>query len=207
MLTSWLVPLAMGRVIMCLEGGYNLTSISYSMTMCTKALLGDPVPPIDLGFPIKSSALADLHTVLNVQAKHWDALAFNREFPKEDVLTKAASNENKENLSIEDALKNLSLSDNNNYIIENKRTKDIEINLRADFNTSIEHPPAQADLNMVKVDELMRKIADDKGETASGARTTKEEAQPSSSQGPSSSDAANKPPTTTLEAVLKVILN
>lgn len=204
LLTSWLMPLAMGRVILCLEGGYNLTSISYSMTMCTKALLGDPVPPVDLSFPVKPTALADLRTVLSVQAKHWNALAFNRELPKEDVLTKAARNENKENLSIEDALKSLSLSDNNNYIIENKRKEDIEIKPCADLNKSIE--PEQAELNLVKVEELTRKTADDKGEAASGG-AKKDDAQPSSSQGPSSSDAANKQPTTTLEVVLKVIFS
>ncbi|XP_054266822.1 histone deacetylase 6-like isoform X1 [Macrosteles quadrilineatus] len=82
--TSWLSPLAQGRVIICLEGGYNLTSIAYSMTLCTKALLGDPSPPVSLP-PWKPSAAVDLRTVLDVQKNHWSAV-FNKSFPKEDVL-------------------------------------------------------------------------------------------------------------------------
>lgn len=38
--THWLSSLANGKIILCLEGGYNVNSISHSMVMCTKALLG-----------------------------------------------------------------------------------------------------------------------------------------------------------------------
>lgn len=89
LLTSWLAPLAMGRLILCLEGGYNLTSISYAMTLCTKTLLGDPVPSVDQALPVKSSATNDLNTVLNIQSKYWSALAFNKVLPKEDVFSKS----------------------------------------------------------------------------------------------------------------------
>ncbi|KAI1893009.1 hypothetical protein AGOR_G00139390 [Albula goreensis] len=43
-LTHLLMSLAAGRVILILEGGYNLTSISESMSMCTSTLLGDAPP-------------------------------------------------------------------------------------------------------------------------------------------------------------------
>lgn len=49
MLTHWLSALAGGKIVVCLEGGYNVNSISYAMTMCTKTLLGDPVPTPQLG--------------------------------------------------------------------------------------------------------------------------------------------------------------
>ncbi|CAM4624429.1 unnamed protein product, partial [Lepidochelys kempii] len=41
-----LLGLAGGRVVLVLEGGYNLVSISESMTMCTRTLLGDPLPEL-----------------------------------------------------------------------------------------------------------------------------------------------------------------
>mmetsp|Transcript_135005 Transcript_135005/g.431335 ORF Transcript_135005/g.431335 Transcript_135005/m.431335 type:complete len:784 (-) Transcript_135005:123-2474(-) len=44
-LTRMLLSLAGGRVVVVLEGGYNLESISNSMVACTRALFGDPMPP------------------------------------------------------------------------------------------------------------------------------------------------------------------
>lgn len=38
--------LAAGRVLLVLEGGYNVNSTAYSMVNCIKALLGDPLPRI-----------------------------------------------------------------------------------------------------------------------------------------------------------------
>ena len=38
-MTRLLSTLAGGRVVVALEGGYNLSSISYCMAMCTKARL------------------------------------------------------------------------------------------------------------------------------------------------------------------------
>lgn len=86
-LTQWLSPLAMGRVILCLEGGYNLTSISYAMTLCTKTLLGDPVPSLDPNMVPRPAAVADLKAVLEVQSKYWSAICFNKDLPDGDVLT------------------------------------------------------------------------------------------------------------------------
>ena len=47
-MTSLLLGLAKGKLVLALEGGYNLTSISHSMEACTAALLGDP-PSAPLG--------------------------------------------------------------------------------------------------------------------------------------------------------------
>jgi len=44
-LTRQLMGIAGGRMVVALEGGYNLESISASMAACTMALLGDDLPP------------------------------------------------------------------------------------------------------------------------------------------------------------------
>lgn len=83
--TQWLSPLAMGRLILCLEGGYNLTSTSYAMTLCTKTLLGDPVPNLEMN-TVRPGAVNDIKTVLEIQSKYWSSLCFNKDLPDRDVL-------------------------------------------------------------------------------------------------------------------------
>ncbi|XP_055626253.1 histone deacetylase 6 isoform X1 [Toxorhynchites rutilus septentrionalis] len=82
--TQWLSSLANGRVIVCLEGGYNVNSISYAMTLCTKALLVDPLPMLQLsgryGGP-QSACVETLRNVLTVQEKYWKTLRFNKKLP------------------------------------------------------------------------------------------------------------------------------
>ncbi|GAB0095288.1 histone deacetylase 6 [Sergentomyia squamirostris] len=80
--THWLSSLANGRVIICLEGGYNVNSISYAMTMCSKALLGDPLPHLDIGSrELNSSCIDTIRSVLSVQKKYWKCLRFNKKVP------------------------------------------------------------------------------------------------------------------------------
>lgn len=91
--THWLSSLANGRVILVLEGGYNVNSISHAMTMCAKSLLGDPLPMLHIPSRfngINSSALESLQNVLQVQQEHWKCLKFNKKLPDYDV------NENKQ---------------------------------------------------------------------------------------------------------------
>lgn len=78
--THWLSSLANGRIIVCLEGGYNVNSISYSMTMCAKALLGDPLPQLQpfTRNSINSSCIETLQNVARVQKKYWKSLKFNK---------------------------------------------------------------------------------------------------------------------------------
>ena len=45
-MTHLLMPLAEGRLALCLEGGYNLDSLSNSYAMCVKSLLGEPLPAL-----------------------------------------------------------------------------------------------------------------------------------------------------------------
>ncbi|XP_050531171.1 histone deacetylase 6 isoform X2 [Daktulosphaira vitifoliae] len=73
-LTHCLKSLASGKVIMALEGGYNIDAVSYCMTMCTKALLGDPLPSLQLEFPISKNAQLTMKRVVNVQKHYWACL-------------------------------------------------------------------------------------------------------------------------------------
>ena len=68
------------QIIVALEGGYNLNSISYAMTMCAKALVGDPLPPIAHKNP-KSSAKESIKSVIRHQIKYWSSLKFGLALP------------------------------------------------------------------------------------------------------------------------------
>ncbi|KAK7863370.1 hypothetical protein R5R35_004338 [Gryllus longicercus] len=88
-LTHWLSALANGRVILSLEGGYNVTSISYAMTLCTKALLGDPLPMLQPRLAPCPSAVTTIKNVIRVHSKYWSNLKFDLALPKENVLPDA----------------------------------------------------------------------------------------------------------------------
>jgi histone deacetylase 6 len=62
--------LAGGRVVLALEGGYNLGAISEAAAACTAVLLGDARPPIDPGPP---NAVAErvLGEVLETHRPFW----------------------------------------------------------------------------------------------------------------------------------------
>lgn len=65
-------PLAGGRVVMLLEGGYNLATTSYSFCMGTKALLGDGLPRLDNLFEqIHPSAGVTIRNVLAYNRRYW----------------------------------------------------------------------------------------------------------------------------------------
>ncbi|KAG9336040.1 hypothetical protein JZ751_003300 [Albula glossodonta] len=73
-LTHLLMSLAAGRVILILEGGYNLTSISESMSMCTSTLLGDAPPPLGPLPPPHPNAAVAINRVLRMHAPYWSSL-------------------------------------------------------------------------------------------------------------------------------------
>uniref|UniRef100_A0A182T2E2 Histone deacetylase n=1 Tax=Anopheles maculatus TaxID=74869 RepID=A0A182T2E2_9DIPT len=94
--THWLSALAGGRIVVCLEGGYNVNSISHAMAMCTKALLGDPLPMLlppavsrtsNTTSPTNASCAETLRNVLTVQQKYWGSLCFNKKLPSCQPLT------------------------------------------------------------------------------------------------------------------------
>lgn len=87
-LTHWLSSLANGRIILTLEGGYNVNSISYAMTMCTKALLGDPLAILEPRQTPCNSAVNSINNVLRTHKQYWPNLMFQMSLPKENVLPK-----------------------------------------------------------------------------------------------------------------------
>nr|XP_023691607.1 histone deacetylase 6 isoform X2 [Paramormyrops kingsleyae] len=73
-LTHLLMSLAAGRIILILEGGYNLTSISESMSMCTSTLLGDSLPLLPPLPPPHPNASVTINRVLRSHALYWSSL-------------------------------------------------------------------------------------------------------------------------------------
>ncbi|XP_054652380.1 histone deacetylase 6 isoform X2 [Dunckerocampus dactyliophorus] len=74
-LTHMLMSLAGGRVLLILEGGYNLTSISESMAMCTSVLLGDPPPSLLMPLPPPHhGAVTAINEVIRYHAPYWKSL-------------------------------------------------------------------------------------------------------------------------------------
>jgi len=75
-MTNQLTPIADGRIIMVLEGGYNLESTSQSALMCSHVLMGnnDLAPFVDIGIHVKESALATVKNVRGQHAKYWKSL-------------------------------------------------------------------------------------------------------------------------------------
>ncbi|XP_053279876.1 histone deacetylase 6 isoform X1 [Pleuronectes platessa] len=77
-LTHLLMSLAGGRVLLILEGGYNLSSISESMALCTSMLLGDPPPPLVTPLPPPHRcAVATISEVIRHHAPYWRSLRIN----------------------------------------------------------------------------------------------------------------------------------
>lgn len=87
-LTHWLSSLANGRVILSLEGGYNINSITHAMTMCTKSLLGDPLPMLEHKSTPCTSAINSINNVLKTHRRYWHNLKFSMSLPKEKLLAK-----------------------------------------------------------------------------------------------------------------------
>lgn len=88
MFTHWLSSLANGKLILCLEGGYNVNSISYAMVMCSKAMLGDPMPMLQLSprySGCNQSCMETLRNVANTHSLYWKCLKFNKKLPDYDV--------------------------------------------------------------------------------------------------------------------------
>ena len=62
-----------GKVVVALEGGYNLRSISRAAAACLATLLGEPVPDIKRG-AAKLGALQDIETAVSELAPYWKCL-------------------------------------------------------------------------------------------------------------------------------------
>ncbi|KAK4871875.1 hypothetical protein RN001_015999 [Aquatica leii] len=71
-------PLANGRLILALEGGYNLVTVKYSMNICIKTLLGDPLPTINDKNTISEYTVKALKAVKRSHTQYWPALDVDR---------------------------------------------------------------------------------------------------------------------------------
>ncbi|XP_033746720.1 histone deacetylase 6-like isoform X2 [Pecten maximus] len=79
-MTHMLSSLANGRVIVALEGGYNLSSISNSMATVTSVLLGDPCPYLPYAQP-QESAVKSINSTLDSHKQFWKCLKFRVPIP------------------------------------------------------------------------------------------------------------------------------
>ena len=75
-MTHRLSSLAGGKVVIVLEGGYNLESISQSALMCSHALLGntDMLTHVNQSTRVKRSAVESARNVIKQHAKYWKCL-------------------------------------------------------------------------------------------------------------------------------------
>mmetsp|Transcript_12437 Transcript_12437/g.30616 ORF Transcript_12437/g.30616 Transcript_12437/m.30616 type:complete len:653 (-) Transcript_12437:237-2195(-) len=69
-MTHSLMALAQGKVVLVLEGGYNLGAISHSFAACTATLLGDPPRMLGRIFPTKRATRAVKDTMRH-HAPYW----------------------------------------------------------------------------------------------------------------------------------------
>nr|XP_031839084.1 histone deacetylase 6 isoform X2 [Nomia melanderi] len=133
-LTHWLSTLANGRVILSLEGGYNINSISHAMALCTKTLLGDPLPMLESGLIPCSSAINSINNVLKTQKQYWPNLIFNVSLPKENILPKAKLKHTKLNEQMKTADELFKQSESK-IALEEIESEKLELKLSIDKNS------------------------------------------------------------------------
>ncbi|KAI8059615.1 hypothetical protein BC940DRAFT_313343 [Gongronella butleri] len=72
-MTHMLMGLAGGRLVMALEGGYDLTATAESAAACMKVLVGEPPAPLTIATP-SQTAVETVKKVKNVQKLFWRSL-------------------------------------------------------------------------------------------------------------------------------------
>ncbi|XP_068689910.1 histone deacetylase 6-like isoform X1 [Montipora foliosa] len=73
-LTKLLTNVANGKIIIVLEGGYNLRSVEESVCACTSSLLGDPCPRLDGSMAPSDSCFETIRNVISEHSKYWNSL-------------------------------------------------------------------------------------------------------------------------------------
>ncbi|KAI9823121.1 MAG: Histone deacetylase hda1 [Phylliscum demangeonii] len=81
-MTHALMGLAEGRVVVCLEGGYNLRSISNCALAVTRTLAGGPPERLKLK-KISKQGMEDVRKTMKSQSVYWDCLSAYR--PEEGI--------------------------------------------------------------------------------------------------------------------------
>ncbi|BFZ01040.1 hypothetical protein BsWGS_04077 [Bradybaena similaris] len=73
-MTRELMSLANGKIVLALEGGYDITSICDCVELSVRALLGEDLPAIreqELNRPPCQPAIETLNAAIHIQAEHW----------------------------------------------------------------------------------------------------------------------------------------
>lgn len=79
-----LLPLASGRLVASLEGGYNLDSISWGAAYVVSVLLGDPPRPLSLDAP-SPSAIISMKNVISYHKSDYKLLCLDYDLPSDEV--------------------------------------------------------------------------------------------------------------------------
>lgn len=79
-----LLPLASGKLVACLEGGYNLNSISESAAHVVSILLGDPPQSLQLK-PPSEAAILSMKNVISYHKSNYKLLCFDYDLPSDQV--------------------------------------------------------------------------------------------------------------------------
>ncbi|XP_062838359.1 polyamine deacetylase HDAC10 isoform X1 [Anolis carolinensis] len=88
-LTHFLMHLAKGKLCLVLEGGYHLRSLSESVCMTIKTLLGDPLPRLSGEMAPCLSALESIHNVRAAHKTYWKCLLHEGTTPLQDLSTRS----------------------------------------------------------------------------------------------------------------------
>ncbi|NXQ94412.1 HDA10 deacetylase, partial [Sagittarius serpentarius] len=88
-LTHFLMQLANGKLCVILEGGYHLKSLSESVCMTVKTLLGDPVPQITGEMAPCVSAVESIQNVRAAHKHYWKWLMYEDASYLQNLSTKS----------------------------------------------------------------------------------------------------------------------
>ncbi|XP_069085761.1 polyamine deacetylase HDAC10 isoform X1 [Pleurodeles waltl] len=91
-LTHFLMQLANGKCCIVLEGGYHLRSLSESICMTVKTLLGDPLPQLHGDMTPCLSAVESIHNVRAAHKPYWKCLACSDAAVVQNASTKREVN-------------------------------------------------------------------------------------------------------------------
>ncbi|BGP17393.1 hypothetical protein JCM10213_001854 [Rhodosporidiobolus nylandii] len=86
-MTHMLESLAGGKLVLALEGGYNVNAIAESANACVKVIVGDELPQLTSIGAASLSATNTVHEVKQVQSEHWKSMGLAVESAEE--LSKA----------------------------------------------------------------------------------------------------------------------
>ena len=97
-LTNMLKGLANGKMILVLEGGYNLSTIANSMAACIHGLLGDSFEP-PTSCSAQGSALESIFSAARVHSKYWKSLSWAKMLPPTAQMRQEAVPEEEKRLN------------------------------------------------------------------------------------------------------------